>query len=336
MEILFAGDLARGTRSLQRLEALRSLGHRVRAVQLDPIALYGRSWSLLRAGFSNLRLLWALKSKGTELFWVEKGLLLHPDLLLDARRRHPGICLACYSEDDMFAAHNRNSLYLRDLPLYDVVFTTKSYNAEPGELPSLGARKVVFIDKAFHATLHRPVEPGQEEKRRYGADVGFIGSFEAERAEAMLCLAESGVRVRIWGNGWGPWRGRHPLLAVENRPIYSGEYVLALCATKINLCFLRKINRDQQTDRSVEIPACGAFMLAERTEEHQRLFTEDREAVYFSDTLEMFAKVRYYLEHEAERERIAAAGRCRCLEGGYDHGSRLRVMLTHCGAGGGA
>src|SRR5829696_8072533 len=84
----------------------------------------------------------------------------------------------------------------------------------------------------------------------------------------------------------------------------------------------------QQTSRTFEIPACGAFMLAERTDEHLRLFEEGKEAAYFGSNEELLEKVRYYLDHEDERRRIASAGRKRCLDSGYSHHERLKYMLS--------
>ncbi len=98
-------------------------------------------------------------------------------------------------------------------------------------------------------------------------------------------------------------------------------------ATKINLCFLRKANRDKQTTRSIELPACGGFMMAERTTEHRDLFVEGREAAFFGDDRELIALCRYYLVHDDERERIAQAGLARCVSSGYSNDARMRGML---------
>ena len=161
----------------------------------------------------------------------------------------------------------------------EIVFTTKSYNVNPKELPSLGAKKVYFIEKAYDQKFHRPVHLNEIEKEIYGSDVSFIGTYEFDRHQKLLYLAKSGINVRVWGNGWAKSIGQHPNLHVENRPAYGEEYVKHICTAKINLCFLRKIYRDLQTDRSIEIPACGGLMIAERTPEHEVLFKEE-EAVF--------------------------------------------------------
>ena len=96
---------------------------------------------------------------------------------------------------------------------------------------------------------------------------------------------------------------------------------------KIALGLLSHANRDRHTSRSFEIPACGGFMLAERTAEHQHFFAEDREAVYFDTFDEMMDKIRYYLRDDAARTRIAAAGHRRCLESGYRYVDRARELL---------
>ncbi len=340
LSILFVGDMGRSSRAAMLARALSELGHAVRAVGSEPNDPSGERhypadlpWRVCakfglppdRAGV-NAALVSALDERSYDVLWVSKSLALRTQTLLRARRTQPKMQLVFHSEDDMFARHNQSLWFRRSLPLYDVVFTHKSYNADPGELPALGARRVVMVDKCFDRHLHRPVATTPEDRAALGSPVGFAGTFERERAQSMLALAEAGVGVRVWGNGWSAWRGRHPLLAVEGCDLAVERYVRAISATDVNLGFLRVQNRDLQTDRSVEIPACGGFLLAQRTDEHRRLFEEGAEAEFFGSQDELLAKVRHYLAHPDERRRIAAAGRARCLAG-YAFHDRLRDLL---------
>ncbi len=161
-----------------------------------------------------------------------------------------------------------------------------------------------------------------------GRDVGFVGGFERDRAEQITYLAEQGIPVRIYGSYWERWPNLHPLITIKGKGVFGDEYTKAICATKINLGFLRKLNRDLQTQRSVEIPACGGFLLAERTDEHLALFEEGQEAEFFASNEELLEKVKYYLAHPEQRQRIAAAGRERCLRSGYSYQDRLRTILA--------
>jgi spore maturation protein CgeB len=58
------------------------------------------------------------------------------------------------------------------------------------------------------------------------------------------------------------------------------------------------------------------------------LYAEDKEAVYYSDADELIDKARYYLNHDAARQRIAEAGLKRCQASGYDIYSRMREWLA--------
>jgi spore maturation protein CgeB len=343
------GDLSFYGRTYQRYRAFLDLGYNLIPVSFTPLGYCpGLSNSYVKfvpsivlkffykIGYPldifqiNEKILEILHFFEVNIIWCEKPLMLKPKTLKIIKKKYPRVKIAFYSEDDMFAKHNQSKYFVKCLPYYDVVFTTKSYNCHPKELPSLGAKKVIFVDKAFCKYTHRPLPLSEEERKKWGADVGFVGTFEEDRAEKMLFLAENGVKVRIWGNGWKRWIRKHPNLLVEGRPVYGIDYVKVLNATKINLCFLRKANRDLQTARTMEIPACGAFMLAERTEEHLRLFEEGKEAEFFDvdNPKELLEKVKYYLTHEEERKKIAKAGRERCLKSGYSHHDRLKYMMS--------
>ncbi len=244
-----------------------------------------------------------------------------------ARRSNPAALLVTYSPDDMMNPDNQSAAYLESIPLFDLHVTTKSYNVP--ELLERGARDAMFVDNAFDPATHRPVQLDEADKRTYSAEVGFIGGFEEDRATEMTYLAENGIPLTVWGYQWDRMPDRPERMRVSDRRVDGDEYAKAICGTKINLGFLRKVNRDLQTTRSIEIPACGAFMLAERTEEHLGLFEEAQEAEYFSSREELLQKCRYYLEHDEERERIARSGRARCLRDDYSNAGRLRRVLNH-------
>ena len=197
---------------------------------------------------------------------------------------------------------------------------------------------MAFHHNGYDPDTHRPLALSDEERARFGGPVGFVGTWEAARAASIGQLA----RGRHSGARLGRAAGRsefqpHPNLRIEPHELLGLDYARALNSFDINLCFLRKLNRDLQTTRSVEIPACGAFMLAERTDEHLALFREGVEAEFFASDDEMIDKTRYYLAHPEARRRIAAAGLERCRIGRYSYHERLLDMLTTAGvAEGGA
>ncbi len=340
MRILFVGDLNPLGRTYQRLRALKELGHDVVAHPTEPgdLAVDQRPPPVRRVlwhlGFPpdltkvNKTIVLQVEKHRPEVLWIEKGNTVWPRTLRAVKNLSPTTQIVSYTEDDMFRAHDRSLFYKWGLRHYDVVFTTQLYNVNEDELPSLGARRVVYVDKVYDIHAHRPVPVSAEDVDAFGGDVTFIGSYERERAESMLYLAQNGIPVRVWGSDWRRFLKRHPNLIIEYRGLYGDDYLKGLCASRINLGFLRKKNRAMQTDRTMEIPACGAFMLAERTDEQLRLFEEGKEAAYFGSNEELLEKVRYYLEHEDEREAIAAAGRQRCLTSDYSHHDRLKQMLA--------
>jgi spore maturation protein CgeB len=339
MKIIFVGDLSSYARARQRFLALQDLGHSVVGLSWVPLEtelepghkppLWQRI--LRKAGYPidvvglNHSLEPAITQHQSDLLWVEKANTIFPSTYRRIERNFPRLKIVYYSEDDIYIRDNRSEYLRRSLPLFDMVYTTKPRNVY--ELPKLGAKKVFCIFQAYDRNFHQPIVLSAQDRDYWGAEVGFVGFFERDRAEQMLFLAQNGVKVRVWGFNWEAWPHAHPNLILEGKPVLNEDFVKVLNATRINLNFLRKINRDRHTSRSLEIPACQGFMLAERTDEHLQLFDEGQEAEFFESPQELLAKVKYYLAHEDLRKQIAKAGRDRCIKSGYSHHDRLKVML---------
>lgn len=257
-----------------------------------------------------------------DLVFIVKGVLVKPKTLKFIKQM--GCKSISWSNDDMFAWHNRSLWYTWSLKHYNLVVTQKSYNCNPDELPSLGA-KVLFQDKAIDPQINHPVNDCNDFDCVH--DVVFIGTKEQDRLEHLVYLAENGVKVHIYGWSVDDTGKYHENLIFHHKHLYGDDFNAALGCSKVALNFLRKMNRDVQTSRSIEIPASGGFMLAERTEEHLRLFEEGREAEYFSSKEELLEKVTYYLKNEDGREQIAQNGLAKCFAANYTFENRINEMI---------
>ncbi|MGE6356515.1 CgeB family protein [Flavobacterium sp. NPDC079362] len=258
-----------------------------------------------------------------DIVWIDKGVTINSKTLRYIRKLSPNAKIVSYSPDNMALRHNQSQNYLNCIPLYDIHFTTKSYILQ--DMQRLGARKTAFTNKHYEQTFHYPRNLSENEIQRLGGDVGFIGAWEKERCDSILYLAKNGIKVKVFGDKkWNDYKTENLEIAPG---IYSEDYSKALQAFKISLCFLRKMNSDTQTSRTMEIPACGGFMLAERTTEHLELFSENKEAVFFSNDEELLEKCRYYLSNEEERKRIVEGGILRCKTSGYSNEESIKTML---------
>ncbi|MBD3868992.1 MAG: glycosyltransferase [Acidobacteria bacterium] len=340
LEILYVG--ARSGTCLQRAGGLEDLGHRITFIDSGVPEINTGWYTIYRAVHqvrrypdlfrASSRIVKAVSRRPYDLLWIDKGLMIAPGALSRAREIRPEMKMVAYSPDDMMNPGNQTRRYLARLPLHDLVVTTKSYNVP--ELTDLGARNVFFVGNAYDPELHRPMKLSPQEQDRFGSEVGFVGAYEEDRADSMIHAAKAGIPITVHGPGWEHCRDRHPNLRIGESFLRGADYTRAVVGSRINLGFLRKVNRDLQTTRSIEIPASGAFMLAERTDEHLELFREGVEAEFFDSDDEMIDKCRYYLANEQKRQAVAGAGLARCRESGYSNQDRLAAILKKLGTAG--
>lgn len=290
--------------------------------------LYGIPIRIPENRKENSQIIEKINSTYYDIVWIDKGVTIFPETLQYIKKNSPKILLISYSPDNMALRHNQSQQYLECIPLYDYIITNKSYILE--DMRKLGAKDIRFVNNSYESTFHYPRTLTSEDYKEIGGDIGFVGAWEKERGESILYLAQHGLNVRVWGGGkWLKYKGMYPNLIIEDKGLYSENYSKSFQAFKISLCFLRKMNFDLQTTRTVEIPACGGFMMAERTSEHQAMFEEDKEASFFSSNEELLEKCKYYLSHEEERKQIATAGLKRCQTSGYSNENTIRNVINN-------
>lgn len=290
--------------------------------------LYGIPIRIPENRKENSQIIEKINSTYYDIVWIDKGVTIFPETLQYIKKKSPKTLLISYSPDNMALRHNQSQQYLECIPFYDYIITNKSYILD--DLKKLGAKDIRFVNNSYESTFHYPRILTSEDYKEIGGDIGFVGAWEKERCESILYLAQHGLNVRVWGGGkWLKYKGMYPNLTIEEKGLYSENYSKSFQAFKISLCFLRKMNFDLQTTRTVEIPACGGFMMAERTSEHQAMFEEGKESAFFSSNEELLEKCKYYLSHEEERKKIAAAGIKRCQTSGYSNEDTIRNIINN-------
>lgn len=338
-KILYVGENFIGSTSSQRFNALKRLGYDLDEINFSKtfhknsfrgiiLRILNRFSYSIDFAYTNDQIYKKVSSEKYYILWIDKGLTIKPELINDIKKSNRIKFVVGYYIDDMFQKHNQSIQWKQGLPMYDLIVTTKSYNVN--ELLSMGAKRVEFVNNCYDIEIHRPKKISQLDKKKIGGKVGFIGAWEKERSNSISFLAKAGMQVRWWGGGWSnkSYSPNIPNLVYEKKALWGDDYAKAINSFDINLCFLRKINRDLQTTRSIEIPACGGFMLAERTEEHQILFQEAKEAEFFSNDEELLDKTRFYLANPNARLKIALAGRERCEKSGYNYESTLSKIIS--------
>jgi glycosyltransferase involved in cell wall biosynthesis len=91
--------------------------------------------------------------------------------------------------------------------------------------------------------------------------------------------------------------------------VFGLEYYYAICGAKIALS-INVVNDITlyHSDRLINYLSCGAFVLARRVPQTERLFEDKKHLRYFDTEEEFFELADWYLKHDEERTKIAAAG----------------------------
>lgn len=340
MRIFYIGQLWEGGTALERMKTLNVLGHSIISFDTSPYLRETiRPLKSIAARFNVgpvlTRLNHALKQQASRLhnvthLWVDKGVWIYPETL-QYLQSLTGATTIHYTPDPQFLFH-RSRHFLRAVPLYDVLVTTKEWELD--HYREAGAKRVLLTHQGYDLRCY-PRTPSQAIRGTYASDVCFIGHSERHYVQRLRHLARTDINLRIWGPTWprcAKWRRWiHPY--VSGGGLWGEEYLHAISSAKIGLGLLSKWIPETSTTRTFEIPAMGTFLLAERTALHQELFEEGKEAEFFASDDEMLDKARFYLKNNESRQRIASAGRTRCERSGYSTTDLLSKIISALSCG---
>jgi spore maturation protein CgeB len=195
-------------------------------------------------------------------------------------------------------------------PCFSYIVTT--YKPAFEKYREIGYENVIVSQWACNHFLYRKLDL----PCKY--DVTFIGQPHGDRPKVIKKIINSGIRVDTFGFGW------------PTGIVSTFEMIKIFNQSKLNLN-LSNASRgttNQIKGRDFEIPGCGGFMLTAYTEELSEYYKFGEEIETYQSVDELIEKVRHYINHDDQREEIAAKGHQRVLkEHTYIH--RFNYIFNH-------
>jgi spore maturation protein CgeB len=325
-----------GGTSLHRARALERLGHEVHIV--DPWSWLGHSkwvgqW-VCRTGAVGVGLMIdrrveiEVRGLQPDLIWVNQGEFLGAALIRRLRSMH--VPIVNYANDNPFSNETwlKFRHYRSALAEYDIVVVVFLDAVERAK--EFGAKHVIHTYLSADELAHSAKQAHDDQNLEYSAEVAFVGTWMREqRGHFVAELIRRGVPISVWGDRWNKAKEWDMIKPFWRGPgVYEADkYSAIIKSAKICLGLLNKSSNNKHTGRSIEIPALGSLFCAERTPEHQALYEEGKEAVFWGDAAECAELCHELLANEARRAEIARCGRDRALRNNFFHEPVMRKIL---------
>ncbi|MCA0238529.1 MAG: glycosyltransferase [Bacteroidetes bacterium] len=321
MRILFIGNTWRGANDGSLFRSLSKSGYIIELIETNRFFPLNYSFFLkvverliyqIRLNeFNSYIIKTAIKSK-SEVAIIYKGAEIFPETI--SKLKKMGIYTVNFYPDVSFFTHG--ALLAKSICLYDLIVSTKSFAKK--DLLTNDIKSIVeFIPHGFDTEIHKPIKFEKSKiPNIYISDCVFIGQQSTSKANYIMNILTTipTIDFKVWGNGWD-----NSIINknyIVGNAVFGDYYALALQCSKISLGLLSEkvpgaSSGDLITARTFEIPGTGAFMIHERTDEIHNYFEEDKEIVCFETNEELTDKVKYYLNHDSERDQIAKKGKFR-------------------------
>jgi spore maturation protein CgeB len=224
-------------------------------------------------------------------------------------RKEIGCRLAVWNVDNPFHANVSSYQSLRHIQKSDVYLIWAHYLMDA--LRSAGARQVEFLPFAFDPESHPDVEIPEEEIQKWASDVCFVGTWDAEREQALRPLANQGFDLAIYGQGWlknsptdSPLRPH-----VRSDSIWNKDVVKAFKGAKLVLNLLRRHNWQGHNFRTMEATGIGggALLTPFTPDQCNILFNQEKDIFCYKGTHPSPSQIQKLL---ADPERLKAASTC--------------------------
>lgn len=146
-------------------------------------------------------------------------------------------------------------------------------------------------------------------------DILYVGAFYREKVDALLQLKKVfGDKFRLYGH-WGLKFWGYYLLKgkwVWVKPLPSGSFVSTYQNTKIGINM--HLSGELGNGRLYQLPMNGVMQISDCADVLCEVFEPGKEIIGYNTIEEAIGLIKYYIEHDEERKKIAAAGFRRAIK----------------------
>jgi spore maturation protein CgeB len=215
---------------------------------------------------------------------------------------------------------------LRAAPHYDAVVCGGTEAIEL--LEQGGVAGATWLPFACAPAHHHVPSLSDDDRRRFGSDVAFVGSHYPNREAVLERLAE--LDLAVWGPGWNRLPASHPL-----RPRIRGDHVdpsdwrkIYAASRAVVIVHYQdgRVPCHQASPKVYETLACGGLAVVDDQKDVFALFEDGRHLIRFESPDDLAAKIEACLARPGRRDAIARRGREEVLaKHTYRH--RVRALL---------
>ena len=275
----------------------------------------------------NRRLISLASSTNPDLCLVAGGNRILPETVQKIKSQ--GIKAALWTID---APRNFQPI-LNAAPGYDFIFCGGTEAQEL--LAQARIKKTYWLPFACDPDIHKPADANPEEKKKWGSDVSFIGSYYPNRAQALENIAD--FDLKVWGPGWKNLVKDSPLKKrATDTQLKPEEWIKVFSSSQINIVIHFRDGETlcyQAAPRVYAALACRSFLLVDDQKDVKSLFRDGKHLVIFKDMEDLRQKITYYLYQSEERKKIASQGYEETVRK-HTYLHRLREMFSMIEAGG--
>ena len=263
-----------------------------------------------------------------DIFLVNWGGTFYPETITEIRNRYNAITINWLS--DFPGGTGVLETAIKVVPFYDCFFAQSTDALEVHK--KHGNKGGMWLNAACDPDIHKPLELTDEEQRKYGCDICFVGSMYPERVELFETLMD--FNIGIWGPGWERLDIHSPLKKhIRGGSISPDIWVKIYNASKIVINYMGHYGEDikedkvtQASPRVFETLGCGSFQIVDGKRDVLALFKSGEHLVCFKKIREVKELVKYYLDHPQECKEIAQKGHREVLEK-HTYVHRIKELL---------